>query len=83
MSMASIEGSFYINLLKDNHNSFHVTYCVEHKNETLKFFEIIETLQENTIYFITKIVQKNEMMMSIFPFDQVIILNKLISTWPS
>lgn len=83
MSMASIEGSFYIVLLKDNHNSFHVTYCVKHKNDTLNFFEIIETLQENIVYLITKIVQKNEMVMSIFPFDQIIILNKLSSTWPS
>jgi hypothetical protein len=44
MFMASIDGSLYIVLLKDNHNSFHVTYCVKHKNDTLKFFEIIETL---------------------------------------
>jgi hypothetical protein len=83
MSMASIEGSFYIVLLKDNHNSFHVTYSVKHKNDILNFFEIIETLQENTIYLTIKIVQKNEMVMSINPFDQVIILNKLISAWPS
>jgi hypothetical protein len=39
--MASIEGSFYRVLLKDDHNNFHVTYCVKHKNDTLKFFEII------------------------------------------
>lgn len=44
--MASIEGSFYIVLLKDNHNSFHVTYCVKHKNDTLKFFEIIENYKK-------------------------------------
>jgi hypothetical protein len=39
--MASIEGSFYIVLLKDDHNSFHVIYCGKHKNDILKVFEII------------------------------------------
>jgi hypothetical protein len=83
ISVASIEGSFYVVLLKDNHNSFHLTYCFKHKNDILNFLKIIETLQENTIYLTIKMVEKNEMVMSINPFDQVIMLNKLILTWPS